>query len=154
MNITSGTILKASSLMDDEHFKKAIVLVTEYNEKGAMGFIINQQFPRPLNALVEFSSSPAFPLFNGGPVDHEHLYFIHRRSDLIDEGQLIGNTIYLGGNFKQAVAAINDGVLTEEDIKIFVGYCGWDSGDLEAEMLDGYWECLDDSINLFTTPRV
>ncbi|AHF14715.1 YqgE/AlgH family protein [Niabella soli] len=154
MNITTGVILKASLLMDDDNFKQAIVVLTEYNEKGAMGFIVSQRFPRQLNELVEFRHSPAFPLFNGGPVDQEHLYFIHRRPDLIDEGQLIGNDIYLGGNFKQAVAAINNGRLTEKDVKIFVGYCGWDFGELETEVAEGYWEFPEEPIDLFTGPRI
>lgn len=140
--------------MDDERFKNVIILITEYNERGAMGFVVNKWFPRPLNELVEFSSSPAFPLYNGGPVDPGHLYFIHCRPDLIDEGQFVSGTVYLGGNFKQAVAAINKGRLTDKGIKIFVGYCGWDSGELETEIAEGYWAPLQEPEDLFSAGRV
>ena len=147
--ISLGTILKSTAKMDDPVFANTTILITEYNEKGAMGFVVNNVYPRVLNELVEFQSSPAFPLFNGGPVDHEHLYFIHNRPDLIDEGVLIINGIYWGGNFKQVIENINAYKLTEEGIKIFVGYCGWDTNELEAEIKDGFWEVSKDTSDIF-----
>ncbi|RYF93952.1 MAG: YqgE/AlgH family protein, partial [Chitinophagaceae bacterium] len=30
--------------------------------------------------------------------------------------------------------------ITFQHIKIFIGYCGWDFGELEAEIADGHWE--------------
>ncbi len=126
--------------MDDPIFINTIVLITELNEDGAMGFIINQPFERKLNELAEFSSSKAFPLYKGGPVDGEHLYFIHRQPIFISEGKLIADNLYAGGNFKEAVEAIDTGLLDNDDIKIFVGYCGWDTGELEAEIAEESWE--------------
>jgi len=125
--------------MNDPHFRGTVIFIAEYNENGAMGFVINKIFERPLNALVEFAGSPAFPLYTGGPVDTEHLFFLHRRNDLIPGGTLVAGDVYLGGDFKQAIARLNDKTLGEADLKIFVGYCGWDSGELEAEVAEGSW---------------
>lgn len=135
--------------MDDANFQQAVVLITEYNEKGAMGFVVNNLYPRPLNELVEFRQSPSFPLYNGGPVDHDHLYFIHRKPDLMEGSTPIQNGLYAGGNFQQAVTLINAGILTNRDLKIFVGYCGWDFGELEAEIGDGYWQQMNNT-DVFT----
>ena len=135
--------------MDDANFQQAVVLITEYNEKGAMGFVVNNLYPRPLNELVEFRQSPSFPLYDGGPVDHDHLYFIHRKPDLIAGSTPIQNGLYAGGNFQQAVNQINTRVLTTRDIKIFVGYCGWDFGELETEIGDGYWQQMNNT-DVFT----
>ena len=143
MNIFPGTILLSSSSMDDPNFNKVTVFITEYNDQGAMGFVVNTIFERALNELVEFSSSPAFPLFDGGPVDKEHLYFIHRRNDLIPEGVLITDDIYFGGNFKKVVELINSESLSTADIKIFIGYCGWDADELETEIAEGSWIVTD-----------
>ena len=98
MHISAGTILISSSTMDDENFRKSIVFIAEHNDKGALGFVVNKVFDRSLNELVEFSKSPAFPLYTGGPVDIEHLYFIHRRSDLITAGIRLQIT-YTGWRF-------------------------------------------------------
>ncbi len=143
MNISAGKILLSSQLMEDPNFKNALLFITEYNEKGAMAFVINKIYERPLNALQEFSNSPAFALYNGGPVDKEHLFFIHRRNDLITGGIKIVDDIYFGGDFKKAITHINNKTITNTHIKIFIGYCGWDAEELEAEIAEGSWEITD-----------
>ncbi|MBS1758565.1 MAG: YqgE/AlgH family protein [Bacteroidetes bacterium] len=140
MNFHPGTIIKATTALSRTYFGLTSILITEYNEKGAMGFIINKLFPKKLNDLHEFRHSAPFPIYEGGPVDNEHLYMIHCRPDLIEEGINIYNNIYYGGNFKQAITAINNKSLKQEDIKIFIGYCGWDLGELESEIDEGSWE--------------
>ncbi|MFT3703805.1 MAG: YqgE/AlgH family protein [Agriterribacter sp.] len=149
MHISPGTILTSSSSMEDPNFQKTIIFIAEYNEKGALGFVVNKIFERSLNELVEFSSSPAFPLYDGGPVDKDHLYFVHRRNDLIPEGSLVIEEIYLGGDFKKAIEHINHIDISPADIKIFIGYCGWDANELEEEIAEGSWivtDCNSESV--------
>lgn len=148
MNLRAGKILISSELMEDPVFKNAILYITEYNDKGAVAFIINQIFERRLNELVEFSGSPAFPLYNGGPVDKEHLFFIHSRPDLIAGGEKITDAIYWGGDFKKAIGHINNKTLTATGIKIFIGYCGWGAGELEAEIEEGSWKISESNIGI------
>ncbi len=139
MDIQAGQILVSTDAMEDLNFKKTIILIARHDENGSLGFVINKAFGRNLNELEEFKQSPSFPLHHGGPVDKEHLYFIHRRVDLIQNGSLVKDDIFLGGEFSQAVLQINQGNLNSADIKIFVGYCGWDSHELESEILEGSW---------------
>ena len=124
---------------NDPNFNNAVIFIAEYNARGALGLIINQQFERPLNALAEYSHCPSFPLYMGGPVDKEHLYFIHSRADLIPGGTLVSNDIYFGGDFAMAITHISQQRIDERFIKICIGYCGWDAGELEAEIADGGW---------------
>lgn len=146
MKPQTGMLLKSTAALKGTNFEDAVVLITEYNEKGAVGFVINKPFSRKLNELEEFKHSPAFPLYEGGPVDKEHLFFIHRRPDIVLEGKDIGEGIYYGGNFKQAVTAINNNSLTASAIKIFIGYCGWNTGELEAEIAEGSWELMEGDV--------
>lgn len=139
MTISAGTILISTPSLDESIFEKTVIFITEHNEKGAMGFVINKLFPRALNELVEFKHTKSFPLHDGGPVEREHLYFLHQRPDLIEGSVAIGDSIYLGGNFKQVVTQLNNNTLQEKDIKIFVGYCGWDPNQLEDEIAEGSW---------------
>lgn len=140
MNHYQGKILSSTSSMDDPNFDSSVVFIAEHNEQGALGFVINKVFKRTLNELVEFSSSPSFPLYEGGPVDQEHLYFVHRRNELIPGGTNIIDDIYLGGDFQKTIEQINYKTLNPKDIKIFIGYCGWDKDELEAEIAEGSWE--------------
>jgi len=144
-----GLFLKSTSLLNDTFFENAVLFITEYNEKGAMGFVVNQPFPRKLNELEEFKNNQPFPLYQGGPVDLEHLFFIHQRPDLIEGGEPITGNIFLGGNFKSAVRHIDHHQLTEKDCKVFIGYCGWDYGELDKEIAEGSWEPADAG-NLFS----
>jgi putative transcriptional regulator len=135
----AGIFLNSTSLLDETFFEKTQLFITEHNEKGAMGFVINVPFPRQFNELEEFKHSVPFPLYDGGPVDREHLYFVHQRPDLIKGGTPVGNNIFVGGDFKEAVRLINNKTITEKDIKLCIGYCGWDDQELEAEVAEGSW---------------
>lgn len=135
-----GHFLKSTALLNDTFFENAVILITEYNDKGAMGFVVNQKFPRKLNELEEFKNIQPFPIYLGGPVDQEHLYFIHQRPDLIPGGEPVNGNINLGGDFKLAVKNIDNQTLTEKDCRIFLGYCGWDVQELESEIAEGSWE--------------
>jgi putative transcriptional regulator len=137
-----GIFLKSTSLLDDTVFENSIIFIAEVNDKGAMGYIINKKYHRGLNELEEFKHIRSFPLYVGGPVDQEHLFFIHKRPDLIKGGTLIADGVLLGGNFKEAVTHINNNLLTGKDVTIFLGYCGWDHGELEAEIAEGSWEII------------
>jgi putative transcriptional regulator len=108
-----------------------------------MGFIVNRQFSRGLTELEEFKRGVPFPLYEGGPVDQEHLFFVHQRPDLIPDSTPITEKVYYGGDFKTAVSHINQRTLTGQDIKIFIGYCGWDQEELEAEVAEGSWTVTD-----------
>lgn len=135
-----GTILKSNSADTNDYFTGTDILITEVNDGGVIGYILNRRFPRCFNELVEFADSPPFPLFEGGPVEHEKLFFIHRRPDLVDGGILLKDDIYFGGDFKKAVSYLNMGLLGKADLKMFIGYCGWDAGQLEAEINAGDWK--------------
>lgn len=137
--MNAGTFISSTSLLDDTFFEKTVILITEYNKNGATGFVINKSFPRKLNELEEFKNGIPFPLYDGGPVDREHLFFVHQRPDLIKDGTPVSNNIYLGGDFKEAVRHINHKTITEKDIKLFIGYCGWDYHELDDEIEEGSW---------------
>lgn len=142
MQIQPGLCIRSTAALQGSYFEDSVILITRTGEDGATGFVVNQRFGRYLDELEEFKNDKAMPLWEGGPVDQEHLFFTHTRPDLIEEGEPIENGLYSGGNFQQAVKAINAGTLQENEIKIFIGYCGWDAGELEAEIAEGSWEAL------------
>ena len=149
MDVKLGTILKSTDSLLGTVFDGVQVLIVEYNEKGAIGFVLNKPLGRSLNQLEEFRQMPPFELYNGGPVDQEHLFFIHQRPDLIQEGVAIRKDLFWGGAFQQVIEGIQNGQLTNKDVKIFVGYCGWDKGELEAELEEGSWKIANEKTAVF-----
>lgn len=138
--MNAGIFLNSTSFLNGTFFENAVIFITEHNEKGAMGFVTNKIFPRQFNELEEFKNCISFPLYDGGPVDREHIFFLHQRPDLISGGVPVDGNIFFGGDFKTAVAHINNKILTAKDIKLFIGYCGWDFKDLENEIAEGSWK--------------
>lgn len=144
--MNAGLFINSTPLLDETFFEKVVIFITEHNENGAMGFVVNKPFPRKFNELEEFRNSPPFPLYDGGPVDREHLFFIHQRPDLINGGIPVTGSICVGGDFKSAVMHMNNGTITEKDIRLFIGYCGWDRQELEGEIAEGSWRVLEDDV--------
>jgi putative transcriptional regulator len=138
-DLKAGLYIKSTSALNGSFFENTTILIVEHNEAGSIGFVINKPFEKSLNELIEFNHSKPFPLMDGGPVDREHIFVLHKRPDLIDGGRQIHNGLYLGGNMEQVIEAINTKGVNEQEIQLFIGYCGWDVGELEAEMEEGSW---------------
>lgn len=137
--ITIGSYIKSTPSLDGSYFEHATILIVENNTKGAVGFVVNRPFEKSLNDLVEFKKSKAFPLLEGGPVDQEHIYVVHQRPNLIKGSQAISKGMYYGGEMQDVLDAINLHGATEKEIQLFIGYCGWDAEELEAEVEEGSW---------------
>ncbi|HSC54415.1 MAG TPA: YqgE/AlgH family protein [Phnomibacter sp.] len=139
MNLQAGMYLVSLSGDEDAMFGHATVFITEHHANGSVGFIVNKLFSRTLNELEAFRNSNPIPLYDGGPVDREHLFFIHRRPDLLAYDIEVGNGIFVGGDFATAVRLLNEKIIDHNDIKIFIGYCGWDDTQLEDEIAEEGW---------------
>ena len=138
-DLKAGMYLKSSNALNGSFFEHTTILIVEHNEKGTIGFVTNKSFGKSLHELIEFNHSKPFPLMDGGPVDRDHLFVLHNRPDLIEGGKQIPNGFYFGGNMEQVIEAINTGAAGEQEIQVFIGYCGWDEGELEAELEEGSW---------------
>ena len=138
-DLKAGIYIKSTDALDGSFFEHTIILIVKHNEEESLGFVTNKPFGKSLHELIEFNHSKPFPLMDGGPVDREHLFVLHKRPDLIIGGEKMNNGFYLGGHMEQVIEAINNGSATQEEIQIFIGYCGWDAGELDAELEEGSW---------------
>jgi putative transcriptional regulator len=138
-DLKAGLYIKSNANLNGSFFEHTTILIVEHDEAGSVGFVTNKPFGKSLHELIEFNHSKPFPLMDGGPVDRDHLFVLHKRPDLIDGGEQIPNGLYLGGNMEQVIQAINTGDANPQEIQLFIGYCGWDEGELEAELEEGSW---------------
>jgi putative transcriptional regulator len=138
-DLKAGIYIKSNTSLIGSFFEHTTILIVEHDEAGTIGFVTNKPFGKSLHELIEFSNAKPFPLMDGGPVDRDHLFVLHKRPDLIDGGKQIPNGLYLGGNMEQVIQAINTGGANAQEIQLFIGYCGWDLGELEAELEEGSW---------------
>jgi putative transcriptional regulator len=135
----AGKLLISEPFMDDPNFTRSVVLLTEHGDEGALGFVINHPSLLLLDDLVAEFTGNEFPVFYGGPVAMDTLHFIHRCPDKISDGEEIAKGIYWGGNFESLKALVNQGGVTKEEVKFFVGYSGWGMDQLDQEMKGNTW---------------
>jgi putative transcriptional regulator len=141
-DLKAGIYIKSTAALNDSFFEQSTILIFEHNEAGSTGFVMNRPFEKSLHDLIEFKHVKPFPLMDGGPVDRDHLFVLHKRPDLIEGGKPIPNGLYVGGNMAQVIEAINTQGIHSPEIQLFIGYCGWDAGELEAEVEEGSWTII------------
>ena len=138
-NLKAGIYINSTDELMGSFFEQTTILIVKHNEDESLGFVTNKPFGKSLHDLIEFNYSNPFPLMDGGPVDREHLFVLHKRPDLIEGSEPVCDGYYLGGNMEQVIEAINNQKITQEQLQIFIGYCGWDEVELEAEIEEGSW---------------
>lgn len=113
--------------------------MAEHGIEGSFGIIINKPVEVKLSDIAsEFEGFDA-PVFLGGPVKTDSLYFIHTRPDLIEEGMPILDGLYWGGNIDMVKELIRHKQLTPNEIRFFIGYSGWIADQLNRELEDKSW---------------
>ena len=111
MILEKGKILIAEpSIIGDISFNRSIILLVEHGNNGSIGFILNKPMNLNISDLIpEIESN--FKIYNGGPVQQDNLYFIHKISDLIPESIMISEGLYWSGNFEYVLKLIKKGRL-------------------------------------------
>lgn len=134
-----GKLLIAEpTLTGDLSFSRSVVLLAEHNAEGSVGFILNKPLEYDITDLVPEINVP-FQIYNGGPVEQDNLYFIHKIPLLIEDSIEIADGIYWGGNFEKIIALINKKSISRSDIRFFLGYSGWDALQLDQELTSNSW---------------
>ncbi|MEZ4796598.1 MAG: YqgE/AlgH family protein [Flavobacteriaceae bacterium] len=134
-----GNLLIAEpSILGDVSFNRSVILLADHNNEGSIGFILNKPLTYTINDLLPEIETP-LKVYNGGPVEQDNLYFIHKVPELIPNSIEISNGIFWGGDFKSIINLVNNGKLNENDIRFFLGYSGWDANQLDNELLTNSW---------------
>jgi putative transcriptional regulator len=61
--------------------------------------------------------------------------------------------VYWGGDFETLKTLMNDGMIDREKIKFFLGYSGWETGQLADELNEKSWLTVaSDADIVFDTP--
>ncbi|PTM08051.1 MAG: transcriptional regulator [Bacteroidetes bacterium] len=139
INPKKGHLLIAEpSILGDVSFNRSVILIADHNDEGSVGFILNKPLDYTISDLLPEIEIP-IRVYNGGPVEQDNLYFIHKIPDLISNSVEISHGIFWGGDFSSVIQLINDGKLNDKDIRFFLGYSGWDANQLVNELISNTW---------------
>lgn len=92
-------LIAEPSIIGDVSFNRSVVLLADHSDQGSIGFIMNKPLDYVLSDLVP-EVEAEFKIYNGGPVEQDNLYFIHKIPDLIPNSvenllEFIGVEIFL-----------------------------------------------------------
>lgn len=134
-----GDLLIAEpSILNDDSFNRSIIILTEHNASNSVGFILNRPLKFTIQDIIpEIECS--FTVYQGGPVEQDNLYFIHKIPDLIPDSIQVSNDIYWGGNFTSLKTLLQENEIKNTDIRFFLGYSGWSSNQLKEELVNNSW---------------
>lgn len=83
---------------------------------------------------------PDIPIFLGGPVNSNRLFFIHTLdTEVITGAMQLSEHLYFDGEFEILKKYITNGLPVEKHVKFFLGYSGWTPGQLKAEIENNSW---------------
>lgn len=136
-----GSILISEPFLQDAYFQRSVVLLIEHTREGSMGFVLNKKTDLVVNTFFpELEGLPDIPIYLGGPVSADHLFFIHSLGDLIIPGSIkVSDQLYFDGNFEALKRYIMNGHSIEGKVKFFLGYSGWTEGQLCSEINRNSW---------------
>lgn len=134
-----GRLLVSAPLLQDPYFVRSVVLLCEFDEEGAFGFILNKYIDLELSDLVGDLPDFGAMVSMGGPVQSENLFYIHRLGEELPGSVPLNEELSMGGDFDVLRSRILAGEVGAQNVRFFVGYSGWSAGQLEAEMTQKAW---------------
>lgn len=141
VRLARGVFLVAKKSMPDPNFAGTVLLITEYEDTGTVGLVLNRPLDKPahdiLPELKDLDPGP-FNLFQGGPVRLNSLrLLVQTDADLGAFHAVVENVFQISD--RQGVRSLLDRELGQFRIRLYAGYAGWYPGQLEREMLRGDW---------------
>ena len=155
-NSVKDHFLIATDKMNDNRFKKTVIVMLESDESGAWGLVVNKYLGMmPIALLIDpfLNTSEEreklynidIPIFWGGPVDVKEVFILHSVEYKSDTTKNYGN-ISISQDYEILLdIAKNKG--PEKSLIIF-GYSGWGSGQLEGEMERDHWILSNINLNI------
>lgn len=135
-----GNILISEPLMNDLHFGRSVILLVDHEEsEGSFGVIINKTLNVGVSQIVDEFPDFEAPAYLGGPVCDNQLFFVHTLGEMIPESSPIIDGLFWGGDSDTLKTLISTGIANESNTRFYLGYSGWDAGQLVSELVRNTW---------------
>lgn len=137
-----GKILISTPDISGDIFSRSVVLIIDHDENGSFGLILNKKNSKistRFKSLFEFK----IDVYDGGPVENDKVFFIIKGEKITENYSEINSEFYLTENVEEVINAVMTNSLNVQDLKIFSGYTGWSSGQLENEISNKVWTVVD-----------
>ena len=151
-NSYKGKILISTPDISGDIFSRSVVLIIEHDENGAFGMILNKK-NESMTLRLQNALGYDVEIYEGGPVDTERLFFIIKGEILTQSYLKINDDFYLTEDAESVIAAFIEGKLQTNQIKVFAGYSGWGTKQLDTELQNKYWTLVEHYNIDYTSPN-
>lgn len=155
MNITSGYIKGCFivNLMTNKnsHDEKCVFFICHHDEKGAMGFMVNQIVDHvKFSDILDWSDAPSafqeeleVPVLWGGSQESNRGFILHSLECMVDQTMPITEVCGLTTNL-EFLKKISDNHSTQKAF-LFLGHLNWGPGELERDLMKKPWVVMPSS---------
>jgi putative transcriptional regulator len=135
-------LLVAMPQLMDSNFRRSVVLVTEHDETGTFGLVINRGTDLDMQTLcanleMRWTGSPEEPVNWGGPVSPDHGWVLVGEEPALDVSLVQVADGILFTSSPGDLQALAD--QPPERMRVFLGFSGWGPGQLADEIAAGAW---------------
>lgn len=141
-DLQPGDVLIASPYLHDPNFRRTVVILCDHSGEGSLGLVVNRPLPINLGSvLAPMADTPAgeAPLFQGGPVDPGRLLAVSRNAPPEEPQEPVGPGLVLLTDLEDSLERVEEGQVSSDDVRFFLGYAGWGGGQLKSEVDQGAW---------------
>ena len=140
----SNQLLIALPALSDPNFSRAVALICQHDEQGAMGVVVNRPSEYTLGQVLsqmgigsDDEALCARTVLHGGPVHQERGFVLHDGGREWDSSLQVADGLYLttSRDILEAMAA-GEG---PEHVAVALGCAGWGAGQLEQEIAENSW---------------
>lgn len=136
-----GSLLISEPFLRDTYFQRSVVLLVQHSAEGSMGLVLNKKTDYVLNSFFpELKDFDDIPIYLGGPVSSNRLFFIHSLGEsIVPNAVRINDELSFDGDFNRLKEYILEGNDVKGRVKFFLGYSGWIEGQLGTEIEGNSW---------------
>jgi putative transcriptional regulator len=135
-----------------DYFDESISLMVDHSSEGAFGLVINRPLANPLSELlVDVPGDLHCPVFEGGPVEQDRLFFLHSGERDYPGTLKLSGDLHLSA-CDELIEDLTQGIKPNY-INAYLGYAGWAAAQLERELGESVWLLTPSSAAIvFTAP--
>jgi putative transcriptional regulator len=136
--------LIATPAIKDPIFASSLVYMCEHSENGSMGLVVNHETSQVLEDIFDQldikcqdDDIKQQPVFIGGPVQLEQGFVLHSSEGCWQNSVEVSSGVNLTSSLDilQSIATGKG----PDDYLVILGFSGWASGQLEAELQQNSW---------------
>jgi putative transcriptional regulator len=140
MESLRGQLIIASPLLQDPNFDRTVVLITEHDEEGAMGLVLNRPSDAPVAEAVPDLAWVAPDddglVHIGGPVAPDGVIVLAEWDDPTLAAVLVESDLGFVPGDAPSQEALE---LAIRRARVYAGHAGWGPGQLEEELAEDAW---------------